>query len=167
MVTWIKGRSRTILWVCASLLLPVTLTEGFLAPNVQLLRDNPAAASATITASYINGFGGDPTVGHSFDVSGKTYTGSGTGGELGNGDVMNLKPGQTVNVQYSPRDPTLSCTCEASTADDWRLPHGPMFNPIALLFTLPFLAMIVTALGHRRQRLVAEGKRPPKGWRFG
>jgi hypothetical protein len=166
MVTWIKRRGRTILWVCASLLLPVILTEGFLAPNVQLLRDNPVSASATVTDSYIDGFGGDPTVDYRFDVSNKTYTGSGTGGELGNGDVMTLKAGQTVNIQYALNDPTLSCTCKASTADDWRLPHGRSFNPVTLLFAFPFLVMIGTGVRRRHKRLIAEGKRPPKDWRL-
>jgi hypothetical protein len=104
-------------------------------------RRDPVNALATVTNVYINGFGGDPTLDYRFDVDGQTYTGSGTGGELGNGNVLELKPGSAVAIQYAASDPAISCTCDARTADDWRLPTTALNRPALLLF-VPLLGMI-------------------------
>ena len=86
-------------------------------PGPDALRRQPLNAQASVTDIYIDGFGGDPTVDYRFLMEGRTYEGSGTGGQLGNGDVLKLQVGDSVAIQYAATDPSLSCTCSARTAD--------------------------------------------------
>jgi hypothetical protein len=133
---------RFWLWLIALLLAlagPLILFHG---PANDELRQHPINARAIVTNVYINGFGGDPTVDYQFDVDGHRYIGSGTGGELGNGNVLDLTFGSSVAIQYAASDPSLSCTCDARTADDWRLP-ATAFNAPALLNFVPLLGMTV------------------------
>jgi hypothetical protein len=118
--------------VALSALFFATVTMTWMDQNdaaVRELRQHPVRTTAEVTDVYIDGFGGDPTVDYRFQVDGNSYTGSGTGGELGNGDVLRLKPGEPVTVEYTAGDPSASCTCDAARADDWRMPH---FTPAAL-----------------------------------
>jgi hypothetical protein len=115
----------------------VALLHG---PGPAALRKQPVDARATVTDVYINGFGGDPTVAYAFDVEGATYKGSGTGGELGNGDVQKLGVGDSVSIQYAATDPSLSCTCDARNADSWRLPRGGGIDPYDLFLFAPLAA---------------------------
>ncbi|HEV7677397.1 MAG TPA: hypothetical protein VGQ42_02385 [Candidatus Dormibacteraeota bacterium] len=98
-------------------------------PAVRELRRHPVRTTAEVTGVLVDGFGGEPTVDYGFQVDGHSYTGSGTGGELGNGDVLHLKPGEPVAVEYAAGHPSASCTCDAARADDWRMPYS---TPAAL-----------------------------------
>lgn len=148
---------RALGWALAAVMALVFPTEGFNSSHASLLRDHPVALRAAATDAYIDGFGGDPTVDYQFSVNGHTYTGSGTGGELGNGDVQRLNPGDAVSINYAADDPNVSCTCDARTAPDWRMPHGPYLNPWALLLLVPLILMLIDAL---RRRVLAGSARP-------
>jgi hypothetical protein len=149
---------RFWLWLIALVLAVAAPFSLFHGPANEELRQHPVNARATVTDVYVNGFGGDPTVDYQFTVDGQTYIGSGTGGELGNGNVLELKPGSTVAIQYAAFDPSLSCTCDARTADDWRLPTTA-FNAPALLEFVPLLGMTAWEIQRRigRKRL---GQKP-------
>ncbi len=121
-------------------------------PGPDALRRQPLNAQASVTDVYIDGFGGDPTVDYTFQVSGRTYSGSGTGGELGNGDVLKLQVGDSVAIQYATTDPALSCTCNARTADSWRLPRGGGVDPFDLVAFLPLVGVIAWEVRSRRRR---------------
>jgi hypothetical protein len=128
-------------------------------PDVDLLRMHPVDGEATVISAYINGMGGDPMVDYRFDVRGRTYTGSGTGGELGNGDVLRLPAGAKVRIQYAAADPSLSCTCDAPSADDSRMPdrQDGGFNPVGGLLIVPLLGItlfeMVRGIARRRLRV--------------
>ena len=112
-------------------------------PGPDALREEPVDANARVTDVYVDGFGGDPTVAYEFEVDGQAYNGSGTGGQLGNGDVLKLSVGDPVAIQYAARDPSLSCTCNARTADYWRLPRGGGLDPEDLFSFVPIGAIAV------------------------
>jgi hypothetical protein len=116
------------------------------------IRDHPVNARATVTDAYIDGFGGDPTVDYTFEVNGVAYTGSGTGGDLGNGDVLGLRPGDLVAIQYAATDPSLSCTCDAPSAPSWRLPRGGGVDPINMALTLPLIGVAAFKVAGRARR---------------
>ena len=111
-------------------------------PGPDALRKQPVDANAKVTRVYIDGFGGDPTVAYEFDVDGQTYNGSGTGGQLGNGDVMRLDVGDPVAIQYAATDPSLSCTCNARKAEYWRLPRGGGIEPYDALYFMPLCIVL-------------------------
>jgi hypothetical protein len=144
-----------ILAVSVALTAPVYLFER---PDVDFLRVHPVDAEATVISAYIDGMGGAPMVDYRFDVHGRTYTGSGTGGELGNGDVLRLPAGAKVRIQYAAADPSLSCTCYARSAADSQMParQDGGFNPVGGLLILPLLGMtifeITNGIGRRRLR---------------
>ncbi|HYM15600.1 MAG TPA: hypothetical protein VEZ14_08570 [Dehalococcoidia bacterium] len=118
-------------------------------PGPDALRREPVNAQASVTDTYIDGFGGDPMVDYRFEVNGKTYEGSGTGGELGNGDVLRLHAGDYVAIQYAATDPSLSCTCDARNASSWRLPPGGGLDPADLMLFLPLVGVIAWELRTR------------------
>ena len=123
------------------------------------LRSHPVRATAKVTDVYIDGFGGDPTVDYRFEVDGNSYTGSGTGGELGNGDVLRLNPGEHVAVEYAAGHPSASCTCDAARADDWRMPHP---TPVAVRTGVESVLLVgLACLAVGANRTIAQRNRRP------
>jgi hypothetical protein len=103
-------------------------------------------ARATVKDVFIDGFGGPPAVDYRYTVNGRTYMGWGDGGELGNDDVFDRRPGDSVTIRYSSTEPALSCTCEPS--EGYAFP-----SVLAALSATPFLVMVV--------RTYRGGRRPP------
>jgi hypothetical protein len=165
----LKRRRRLMVragWVVAVLAAFYMMPLAFEAPNVDQLRAHPVRTLAAVTETYIEGFGGDPTVAYTYTVGGDTYHGTGTGGELDNGDVLRLVPSDRVNIEYAATDPGLSCTCDARTAADWRMPHGNGLNIVSLGLLVPLIGMVVYGLKTRHAKRVATGQVPPKGWKM-
>ncbi len=73
---------------------------------------HPVRAEGTVTASIINGLGGDPAVEYRYTVAGRTYNGEGNG-ELGHQRPESMRPGDPVAIEYAADAPSESCTCNA------------------------------------------------------
>ena len=134
----ISGWTLALLFALSA---PLVVLNGHTSKRTQDFRRNPVRTTAHVTQAYIDGFGGDPTIDYQFSVNGRTYYGSGTGGQLGNGDVLRLSPGSSVAIEYSALDPTLSCTCSVQSGDDWRLPWDGSRNWWGTVLVLPLLAL--------------------------
>jgi hypothetical protein len=116
----IVRRARNLRWVTA--LLWAGAVFAFLGGSIAIVHSatfpraiasHPVRAEATVTESYINGFGGDPGVSYQYRVAGHEYKGSGNG-DLGHEQVSNLRPGDPVAIEYAAGDPGESCTCNAA-----------------------------------------------------
>lgn len=104
-----------------------------------------ATNQAAVTATSVNGFGGDPIVQYRFAVGGVTYHGSGPDGKLGNPPVNRLSPGDTVTVRYSSINPRHSRSCDPSTLDTTMEPDWS-FRAQRLLYFAPLLAILLGGL---------------------
>jgi hypothetical protein len=118
------------------------------------LHDHPVRAHAVITDLFINGFGGDEAADYKYVVRGHTYVGWGGGGELGNGDVFNLNPGDAITIEYAATRPALSCTCDAATyASDSSAIHDRLITaPFSLLAMFPLAGMATISIRRARRR---------------
>jgi len=97
---------------------------------------HPVRVKATVTDSYINGFGGDPGVDYEYRVGGRLYAGSGNG-KLG-GEPMPLQRGGKVAIEYAADAPAESCTCDAVHAP----PSLRSAILIAAVLTLPLVVLL-------------------------
>jgi hypothetical protein len=87
----------------------------------------------TVSQTVIDGFGGDPAIDYRYTVAGRTYSGHGKG-ELGGEHPLALHPGDKVAIEYSAREPSASCTCNARS--DFRR-NLPVNVALTLLLLLP------------------------------
>jgi hypothetical protein len=100
------------------------------------LASHPVPASAVVTDSFINGLGGEPAVNYTYSVNGKVYRGWGDY-VPGGGDLLSVRPGTTIPIQYALDDPANSCTCDAAHEDfGWK---GALRY---FVFILPLVIMI-------------------------
>lgn len=114
-------------------------------PGTQSFQGHVGATQATIDTTYINGFGGDPAADYHFTVSGSAYHGSSTSNTT---RLLDLKQGDTVNIQYSTLNPSISCICDDATPD---LLMGPItINYWGAVYALPLLGYLVYMLSRRR-----------------
>lgn len=111
----------------------------------------PIRADAQVVAVYINGLGGDPGVDYRYRVGDREYLGSGDGA-LGQEDLLSLRPGDKVAIEYSGIKPSESCTCNARR-------HEPPPLPVAIMFALTLVAPLAflslrSATRRRRRTMV-------------
>ena len=120
--------------------------------------EHPIRIEATVTRSYVNGFGGDPGVDYEYRVGGRVYKGSGNG-KLG-GEPMPLPRGDLVAVEYAANTQSESCTCDAvgeapRAVRSAILIAAALSLPLAALLWRPVPRLVRT----RRSWLV-----PVRGW---
>ncbi len=77
------------------------------------LARHPVTATATVVDTFINGFGGDPAVDYSYTVNGQSYRGWGER-DPGHPDLLSVKPGTPIPIEYAQAKPADSCTCNAA-----------------------------------------------------
>jgi hypothetical protein len=112
------------------------------------IAEHPVRVQAVVTSSYINGFGGDPTVEYSYSVDGRGYTGTGHA-ELGPANPEFLHAGNLVNIEYAAGAPSESCSCNAVSKQPWSVPDSVAF---AVLLSCPLGFLVVR---RRRRRQIA------------
>jgi hypothetical protein len=109
------------------------------------LARHPVVATAVVTDSFINGFGGDPAVEYTYSVNGRSYHGWGES-VPGKRNLLSVTPGTVIPIRYALTDPSHSCTCNPAEEDSgWSgaLPYA--------LFILPMIGMM-TILCRQRWR---------------
>lgn len=110
------------------------------------------AGTAVVVDSFINGFGGDPAVDCSCTVDGHFYNGWGER-VPGDPNLLSVRPGTVVPIQYAANHPDQSCTCDAA-----HQPHGwggaipDAWSIVPVLAVLP----VLLRRGWRRRWLGAE-----------
>jgi hypothetical protein len=111
---------------------------------------HPVRAEGTVTASIINGLGGDPAVEYRYTVAGRTYKGEGNG-ELGNQRPEFMRPGDPVAIEYAADAPSESCTCDAVA----KQPGSTAATVIvAVLLCAPLCILLTRQRAQRRARRV-------------
>jgi hypothetical protein len=148
----VRRRTRVVLLIAAVAGLE-TVWDSLTFPSA--LARHPVNATATVVDTFINGLGGDPAVDYSYTVNGRSYKGWGerVPGHL---DIMSVKPGTPIPIEYAQAKPTDSCTCNA--AQHIHTASGVAEGTVAMV---PFPALVL-GLAHRRRRHAArDADRPP------
>ncbi|PZR79013.1 MAG: hypothetical protein DLM65_11605 [Candidatus Aeolococcus gillhamiae] len=113
-------------------------------PSVAAIRDHPIAATGTVIQPEIDGLGGDPAVSYHYSVGGHIYDGYDVASSA-TGDVLRLKAGDHVPIQYAAAVPSVSCVAASTDC-----PNG-VFDPYLAAFVFWALALVlVFALGCQR-----------------
>lgn len=128
----------------------VTMGQSLTFPSD--LAQHPVSGTAVVVDSFINGFGGDPAVDYSYNVDGHSYRGWGEN-VPGSHDLLSVKPGTVIPIQYAADHPDQSCTCDAANES-----HGWSGAIPGALAIVPLLAVLPVLLRRRwrRQWLGAE-----------
>jgi hypothetical protein len=101
------------------------------------IAEHPVRTEATVTATYINGLGGDPGVDYRYHVAGRAFTGSGDG-KLGHEPLLALRRGDPVAIEYAANAPSESCTCDATREVPMSITAAIV---LAAVLTLPLVVL--------------------------
>lgn len=136
---------RVVGWIAAALLfVGAAVSTWSMARFPSALALDPVPAEATVTGSFINGFGGDPAVNYVYWVDGRRYTGWGTT-DTRHRNLLSLAAGALVSIKYARSAPSQSCMC--TPTDERGSGTGYAINGV-LMLPLPILA--VRALRRRK-----------------
>jgi len=138
-----SGRKRRwttrVVWVVAVIACLAGLSELIKSATFpRAVAKHPVRTEATVTDVYINGLGGDAAVDYRYQAAGHIYSGSGNG-QLGHEELLSLRPGDRVAIEYAARVPSESCTCDAASELP---PSVPLSILIAALLTLPVAVLL-------------------------
>ena len=122
--------------------------------------EHPIRTEATVTQSYINGFGGDPGVEYEYRVGRRVFKGSGDG-RLG-GESMPLQRGERVAIEYAADAPSESCTCDAAREAPSSLRASIL---LAAALTLPLVVLLWRTVP-RLARTRKSWFEPVRGWEW-
>jgi hypothetical protein len=109
------------------------------------LARHPVRTNATVIDSFINGLGGDPAIDYRYTVDGRVYDGWGTGGR-GYPDLLSLKLGDSLPIQYAKTEPSKSCMCDAKKEASSAAGFG-----VAAAFLVPLSYLLTRRLRRRRR----------------
>ena len=112
-------------------------------PSVAAIRAQAVATVGVVVQPMIDGFGGDPAVAYRYTVTGHTYDGYDIGNSAA-GNVLALKPGDPIHIQYAATMPSVSCLAGSTDCPN------DVFDPYFAVFIFWSLALIATiGLGFR------------------
>jgi hypothetical protein len=143
-----RGRKvlRIVAWVLSSLLFAAGLVNWVqMATFPASLAAHPVTTVATVTDTYINGFGGDPAADYRYTVGGRTYSGSGE--DSLNGADLESSVGSHLNIEYARDAPWESCMCHATNAG-----LQPLEVAMSTIALLP-LPVVIVLTARRRHKL--------------
>jgi Protein of unknown function (DUF3592) len=116
----------------------------------RVIAEHPVRTEATVTEVYINGLGGDPAIDYRYQAAGHEYSGSGNGG-AGHEDLLSLRAGDRVAIEYAGGAPSRSCTCNAASELPVSVPTAIL---VAAILTLPLAVLFSRSVPrwHRSRR---------------
>jgi len=128
-------------------------TEGKRSVDFQ---SHPRSTSAVVVNTFINGLGGDLNAQYKYTVNGHGYQGYGEGGELGNKNTTQLKPGDVIAIEYSALDPSLSCPCNIRTTINPPYDGSRDYSSLTLLIPLVIVIGFTVFRRHKVKRTLSE-----------
>jgi hypothetical protein len=104
-------------------------------PAVSAIRIHPVPAFGQVVEPEIDGFGGDPAVSYRYAVGGHTYTGFDLGSKA-TGDVLAMRQGDRIPIEYAATMPQISCVAESTDCPN------SVYDPYLFVFVFWALAVV-------------------------